>query len=223
MGVDKADIRTVVHRDCPPSAEAYLQESGRAGRDGKPSVAALLWGPADRMQLKRAKTERDRRRIAALLRYGRDTDRCRREALLALLDYDSSGESPPEHCCDVCDRKARGLAPALREMREEETLISFFKKNSRAYTLGEAVHVLAGAEKICWSEDEAKQAIRALVDMKKIRELKNFLWKGRLASGKAHSSSPRSSSAVTTSGSPTGAGALDFEDLVVGVEDGRRL
>jgi ATP-dependent DNA helicase RecQ len=258
MGVDKADIRTVVHRDCPPSVEAYLQESGRAGRDGKPSLAVLLWGPADRMQLKRAKTERDKRRIAELLRYGRDTDKCRREALLALLNYDSSGESPPEHCCDVCDRKAgvkgldvvtgssvdaapapQGMVQALRGLREEETIINFFRKNARAYTLGEAVHVLAGAEKICWSEDEVKQAIHMLINMKKIREIKNFLWKGRLTSGKAlaffaaqrppsdagaySSSNPKSSPSVTPSGSPTGAGALNFEDLVVGVEAERGL
>ncbi|MCL2127999.1 MAG: RecQ family ATP-dependent DNA helicase, partial [Treponema sp.] len=44
MGVDKADVRTVIHRDCAPSVEAYLQEAGRAGRDGAQSKAILLWG-----------------------------------------------------------------------------------------------------------------------------------------------------------------------------------
>ena len=43
MGVDKPNIRTVVHREMPESVEAYLQETGRAGRDGKPSRAILLW------------------------------------------------------------------------------------------------------------------------------------------------------------------------------------
>ncbi|GHV53206.1 ATP-dependent DNA helicase RecQ [Spirochaetia bacterium] len=220
MGVDKADIRTVVHRDCPPSVEAYLQESGRAGRDGKPSVAVLLWGPADEMQMKRAKTERDKRRLTALLQYGRDTDHCRREALLALLNYDSSGESPPEHCCDVCDSKA-GITPAAPGLREEERVLEFFRRNRRVFTLGEAAHVLGEAKKIRWSEDEAKQVIRELIKMKKIRELKNFLWKGQLTmvkTGGYSFSSPRSSSApVSTSGSPLGARALrSLGDLIAG-------
>lgn len=48
MGVDKADIRTVVHTALPGTVEAYYQEIGRAGRDGRPSRAVLLWSWADR-------------------------------------------------------------------------------------------------------------------------------------------------------------------------------
>ncbi|GHU54205.1 ATP-dependent DNA helicase RecQ [Spirochaetia bacterium] len=231
LGIDKADIRTVIHRDCPPSVEAYLQESGRAGRDGKPSIAVLLWGPADDLQIGRTKTERDKRRITELLQYGRDTDHCRREALLTLLNYDSSGESPPEHCCDVCDRKAGSLDKKAQGLREEETVLEFFRRNRRVFTLSEASHVLAEAENIRWSEDEVKQVIRELIKMKKIRELKNFLWKGRLTTvknGGYSFSSPRSSSPVSTSGSPLGARGLrslrSLSALIAGgaVKRGRR-
>ena len=57
MGIDKADVRLVVHVDCPDSIEAYFQEAGRAGRDGKPARAVLLYDGNDKAKLKRRISE----------------------------------------------------------------------------------------------------------------------------------------------------------------------
>jgi ATP-dependent DNA helicase RecQ len=51
MGIDKADVRFVIHWDVPDSIENYFQESGRAGRDNKPAYAVLLYSPADKSRL----------------------------------------------------------------------------------------------------------------------------------------------------------------------------
>ena len=53
MGIDKPDVRIVAHYDCPDSIEAYFQEAGRAGRDGHPSRAILLYNAADEPKLRK--------------------------------------------------------------------------------------------------------------------------------------------------------------------------
>jgi ATP-dependent DNA helicase RecQ len=178
MGVDKADVRTVIHRDCAPSVEAYLQESGRAGRDGAQSKAILLWGPDDAASLRRAKTEADRSRLSGLLDYARNVTDCRRHALLNMLNYDGSGESPETSCCDVCDNNASAA------LREEFSVRDFIRRNKRRYTITEAADVLAESGKHHWSEGEAKLVINHLVKDGRLKKAGKFLWGEALSSRK---------------------------------------
>lgn len=57
MGIDKPDVRIVIHYDCPDSPEAYFQEAGRAGRDGKKAYAVLLYNGSDKGKLERRVNE----------------------------------------------------------------------------------------------------------------------------------------------------------------------
>ena len=174
LGIDKPDIRTVIHRDCPPSVEAYLQESGRAGRDGEPSKALFLWGPEDERSLQRAGSDGDKKRLARLFSYARNTAHCRRETLLRLLDYEGEKDSPGLSCCDVCDGESQP------EYREEQSLIDFFRRNKRCYTENEAAELLARAEGINWDEELAVEAIKYLVKTGKLKRSKNPFWKNKL-------------------------------------------
>jgi len=172
LGVDKSDIRTVIHRDCPPSVEAYLQESGRAGRDGKDSRAILLWGPEDDARLNHTKTIEDRQRLLQLFNYARDNTQCRREALLKLLNYEGTISKSEDFCCDVCDGKSSG------ELREERSMAEFFCRNRRSYTVDEAIRVLEKSGICC--EAELKELMRALIKKGTLKKLKGPLWRNKI-------------------------------------------
>lgn len=175
MGVDKANVRTVIHRDCPPSIEAYLQESGRAGRDGGFSRAFLLWGPEDEQALERASSGADKARLNGLFAFARNDKNCRRETLMRLLNYEGESANPETECCDVCAGRASST------LREEQPLIEFFRKNRRVLTIDEAGEVLARSKFINWSSADAKLAVHSLVRLGKLREHKRFPWKGKIA------------------------------------------
>ena len=102
MGVDHKMIHPVIHWDLPDSVEAYLQESGRAGRDGNPAHAIVLAAPSEMA----AVAGTTGTRWGAFL----SGPRCRRavlvEALRSHLDVCSG--------CDVCDGVARAESPRWR-------------------------------------------------------------------------------------------------------------
>eukprot|EP00892_Ulva_mutabilis_P005334 jgi/Ulvmu1/3172/UM015_0213.1 len=114
MGIDKSDIRWVIHYCMSGSIEAFAQESGRAGRDGQVSQSIVYVSPADIEWCQRISKPQERPKVAAMVEYASEV-RCRRAQLLTYFGekHGRCRESLDE-LCDVCCSAA-----AVRKMQQD--------------------------------------------------------------------------------------------------------
>jgi ATP-dependent DNA helicase RecQ len=182
MGIDKSNVRFVVHYDLPKSVEGYYQETGRAGRDGVPADCLLFFNHGDVAKFERfieekeTESERDvaRRQLERMTRYAYSND-CRRRDLLAYF-----GEVFTELNCGGCDNCLEPR-PAVDATVDAQKLLSCIERIRRSNGFGvgiaHVIDVLLGAEneKIWrWNherlttygigKDRSKTSWRALAD-----------------------------------------------------------
>ncbi|WP_245458853.1 DNA helicase RecQ [Mesorhizobium sp. M1A.F.Ca.IN.022.06.1.1] len=146
MGIDKPDVAYVFHTDLPASLEAYYQEIGRAGRDGRPAEAHMLYGLGD-IRTRRlfiddedASPEHRRRshgRLDTLIGYC-ETAQCRRQVLLG---YFGEGASP----CGNCDN-CLSQAPRADGSIEARIILSAVAQTGERFGASHIVDILLGHE-----------------------------------------------------------------------------
>ncbi|PMM38312.1 ATP-dependent DNA helicase RecQ [Vibrio splendidus] len=148
MGINKPNVRFVVHFDIPRNIESYYQETGRAGRDGLPAEAMMLFDPADMGWLRRMLDEKEEgpqkqvemHKLNAMSAFA-EAQTCRRQVLLNYF-----GEYREKQCgnCDIC------LDPPKHfdATKEAQKALSCVYRVNQSFGMGYVVEVMRGMQNI---------------------------------------------------------------------------
>jgi ATP-dependent DNA helicase RecQ len=159
LGIDKSNVRFVVHYDLPKSVESYYQETGRSGRDGLPAEALLLFGLGDAAVVRsliegggRSASSGDERdpdrvrieihKLNTMVGYA-DGLSCRREALLGYF-----GEPYPAPCgnCDICLEPPETFDATEQARMALSCVYRLWERDGFGYGVGYVIDVLRGSE-----------------------------------------------------------------------------
>ncbi|KAG2446096.1 hypothetical protein HXX76_000696 [Chlamydomonas incerta] len=154
MGIDKPNIRRIVHWGCPASVEAYYQQAGRAGRDGADARCLLLWSAADALTLARIKEGEGlsaegranlQEAMSKMQNYCHGTG-CRHAQLVNFFTQGALPlQGPCRGGCDTCDRRSNGEITSRDIANEARLLLSAVAGLRNKFGLNRSVQLLRGS------------------------------------------------------------------------------
>ena len=152
MGIDKSNVRYVLHGDLPKNMESYYQETGRSGRDGEPAHCLLLFGYGDipkiRFFFNEITDETEKKHAIKCLNdmvHYATVHACRRKQLLNYFGEDYSAPSAPLRetslpCCDIC----QGEVESIDATRDAQILMSAMSRTGERFGINHIIAVVTG-------------------------------------------------------------------------------